>query len=77
MFIIEEVFFILLYTTLVYLWNKYIVPLVIGTVVEINNHQWLNRNKSIIIKVYQYFFWGGLMLFILSRIYFLIKGDTY
>ena len=74
MYIIEEIVLIILYTTLVYLVNKYVVPWFVKELILMNNSAWLERNKSRIIKGYQYFFGTVIALYVLSRIYFIAIG---
>lgn len=71
--ILEEIGFLLLYSILVYAWNTYVVPRFVKTVVDLNDkNKWLAKNEPKIVKVYQIFFWFGLALYILSRLFFLI-----
>ncbi len=76
MTIIEEVGFLLLYSIFIYLWNTYIIPRFIRSVVRINrknsSYNWLLKNEHKIVKAYQSFFWGSLILYVLSRLFFAI-----
>lgn len=56
-----------------YLWNKYILPFGIKSVVNMNpEDSWLSRNSEIIIKAFKGFFLSSYILFLFTMIYAII-----
>lgn len=67
----EETVFILIIGIMTFAWSNFVVPRMIKLVVKVNeNNQWLSRNQATIINGYQAFFWGALILYVLSRLFF-------
>ncbi|RCU56360.1 hypothetical protein DU428_13285 [Oceanihabitans sediminis] len=66
---LEKISFVLIFTIVIYFWNKYVVTRLIKKVVKSNsNNKWLSRNQDVIIKIYQGFFWSSLFLLIVTMI---------